>query len=271
MSDLLRRVLTALVLAPLAIGAVAAGGWWFIAFLALGVVLAQSELYGLCEGAGLRPFRPAGYAAGALVVAWPLWSAALPLATVALVVLLGAELYRREERPLGNAAAGALGVLYPAALAAWAGFLRVAAAPVVGEAGAAWLTGTALVAVWAADSFAYFAGRAFGRTPLFPRVSPKKTVEGLVGGVLGAVALTVLLKAWAMPFLGWADAVVIGVLAGVVGPIGDLTASLFKRSVGAKDSGTLLPGHGGLLDRIDAVLFVVPLVAIYLHFIAGVF
>lgn len=271
MSDLARRVLTALVLAPLAIGAVVLGGWPFLAFLVLLTVLAQAELYGMCEAAGVRPFRPPGYVAGALLVTVPLWGGALPLATVAVLILLAAELYRRQERPLENAAAGVLAVFYPAVLAAWVAHLRVGAAPVIGEAGAAWLTVTALVAVWAADSVAYFTGRAFGRTPLFPRVSPKKTVEGLIGGVVGAVAFTVLMKAVAMPFLGWIDAVVMGVLAGAVGPVGDLTASLFKRSVGLKDSGRLLPGHGGVLDRIDAALFVVPLIALYLDFISGVF
>lgn len=271
MSDLLRRVLTALVLAPLALGAVAAGGVWFAALLVVAVLLCQAELFELCEAEGLRPFRPAGFAAGVAVVLAPLWGPALAVASLALLGGLAAELGRRRERPLANAAALVLGAFYPAALAAWVGWLRVAPVPAVGEAGAAWLTVTALATVWGADTAAYFGGRALGRTPLFPRVSPKKTVEGLAAGVVAAVALALVLKAAALPFLGWSSAVVLGVLAGVVGPVGDLTASLFKRSVGAKDTGRLLPGHGGLLDRVDAVLFAVPLMALYLHHAARVF
>jgi phosphatidate cytidylyltransferase len=271
MSDLGRRVGTALVLIPLAVGAVLLGGWGFALFLVLVAGVAQAELYGLCEAAGLAPMRPLGLAAGALVVLAPLWPPALALATLAALALVAAELYRRHETPLGNAAAGVLGLVYPAALVAWMVHLRVAAAPALGEGAAAWLTLTVFVAVWAADSFAYFTGRAIGRRPLFPRVSPKKTVEGTVGGALGAVLPFAVLKLSALPVLGWADVVALGVIVGTLGPFGDLTASLFKRAVGAKDSGKLLPGHGGVLDRIDAMLFAIPGAAFYLQFVARVF
>jgi phosphatidate cytidylyltransferase len=116
---------------------------------------------------------------------------------------------------------------------------------------------------WFADTCAYFAGRLFGRHKLYPAVSPGKTVEGSMGGLLGSVLALVLAKLWYFPTLRWLDCVALAVPAGVVGQIGDLVESLVKRGAGVKDSGRLLPGHGGILDRVDAVLFAAPLVYAY--------
>lgn len=113
---------------------------------------------------------------------------------------------------------------------------------------------------WAADTGAYFAGRAFGRTKLYPRVSPKKTWEGLAGGVAGSMVWVLLIESFALPGFHWLDVFVMGPLASLSGVLGDLTESMLKRSHGVKDSGNILPGHGGLLDRIDSVLFVAPVV-----------
>lgn len=113
---------------------------------------------------------------------------------------------------------------------------------------------------WAADTGAYFAGRSFGRTRLYPRVSPKKTWEGLAGGVAGSMLWVLAIEAFALPTFSWATVLVMGPVASVAGVLGDLNESMLKRSHGVKDSGTILPGHGGLLDRIDSVLFVAPVV-----------
>lgn len=132
-----------------------------------------------------------------------------------------------------------------------------------GPSGAGWLTMTLCVAFFS-DTVAYFFGRAFGRTKLYAAVSPKKTVEGSVGGLLGGVLATAAVgKLWLVPELGWLDACVLGVGGSVAGQIGDLVESMIKRTHGVKDSGTLLPGHGGMLDRVDALLFVAPLVYWY--------
>lgn len=269
MSELSKRVLSALVAASLAVGAVVLGGWALGAFIGGVAVLAQRELYALAEASGARPLRPLGLAVGALVAVRALLPAAVPLAVVGLLALLVAELFRRLEGPLLNIAAGVLGVFYPAWLAGYVLELRVRGAEALGEAASIGLLVTALAAVWAADTFAYFAGRALGRRPLFPRVSPKKTWEGAAGGLVGAVAFVALMKAIALPVLSWLDVGAIGLLGGVAGPLGDLSESLLKRSVGVKDSGRLLPGHGGALDRLDAMLLAVPLVALYLEHVRG--
>lgn len=122
--------------------------------------------------------------------------------------------------------------------------------------GLGWLL-LAVLATWMTDTGAYLVGRSFGRRKLLPRVSPNKTVEGAVGG-LAASAITAILCAWAFGLgIGPAVAALVGVGLGIVGMVGDLAESMIKRHAGVKDSGTLIPGHGGVLDRIDALLFVV--------------
>ncbi|NOY90663.1 MAG: phosphatidate cytidylyltransferase [Deltaproteobacteria bacterium] len=128
--------------------------------------------------------------------------------------------------------------------------------------GGAWVMLTMLLA-WLSDTGAYFAGKAFGRHKLYPLISPKKTVEGAVGGLLAAVGSAVGMHYTLLPELPVLHAVGLGVLAGALGQLGDLFASLLKRSTGVKDSGKILPGHGGILDRIDALLITGALTWLY--------
>jgi phosphatidate cytidylyltransferase len=124
-----------------------------------------------------------------------------------------------------------------------------------------------LAATFAADTGAYFGGRYFGRIKLAPRVSPGKTVEGVFGGLLLALAATFFFKAVIFKQMTARDGYWVAGIAGLVGPLGDLAESLLKRAVGVKDSSNLLPGHGGFLDRVDALLFTGPAVYWYLQFI----
>lgn len=123
---------------------------------------------------------------------------------------------------------------------------------------------TVLIVAWVADTGAYFAGRFLGKSKLYEAVSPKKTWAGAWGGLAGSVAGVILLKLVYATWLGWVDVFAIAIPGGILGQLGDLSESLLKRSVGVKDSGALLPGHGGILDRIDAVLFIAPYVYGYL-------
>jgi phosphatidate cytidylyltransferase len=121
-----------------------------------------------------------------------------------------------------------------------------------------------LIVAWAADTGGYFAGRYLGDAKLYEAVSPKKTWAGAWGGITGSVVGVAALKLISAHDLSWLDVALIAIPGGILGQLGDLTESLIKRSVGVKDSGALLPGHGGLLDRIDAVLFIAPYVYAYL-------
>ena len=121
-----------------------------------------------------------------------------------------------------------------------------------------------LLIAWVADTGGYFAGRFLGNAKLYPAVSPKKTWAGAWGGLAGSVLGVAILKLFFATWLSWVDVFALAIPGGVLGQMGDLAESLIKRSVGVKDSGSLLPGHGGILDRIDAVLFIAPYVYTYL-------
>ncbi len=113
-----------------------------------------------------------------------------------------------------------------------------------------------LCIIWASDTFAYLTGKAFGKHKLFERISPKKTIEGFLGGLVGAVIISILIDIYSVrPMWQW---IILAVVLVVTGTIGDLVESSFKRAAKVKDSGTILPGHGGLLDRLDSLLFASP-------------
>ena len=131
----------------------------------------------------------------------------------------------------------------------------------------AWVLLT-MVLAWGSDTSAYFVGRKFGKTKLAPRISPKKTLEGSAGGLTASVVGAVIMSFF-LPGLGPVDAIALGILAGAAGQAGDLLISVLKRSSGVKDSGGILPGHGGILDRVDALAFTAPATRAYGHFIAG--
>ncbi len=276
MSNLTQRILTGLVGSVVVVVALWMGGVVFaLAFTAVGL-LAQVEIYRLLQKAGTRPLVGLGLAIGAVAVLRPvelMAPVAGPLLVLGGLAVLVAVLFLRTETPLLDAAATLFGAAYPAALCGALVALRVDdRAWLAGtNHGAFWLTTAVLFCVWGTDTFAYFTGRAIGTHPLFPRVSPKKTWEGAVGGVVGAVLLASSFKAFTplSSVLTWADVAAIAFACGVASPFGDLAESHFKRSVDVKDSASWLPGHGGMLDRIDAAVVAVPLVVIYLHFAKG--
>jgi phosphatidate cytidylyltransferase len=163
----------------------------------------------------------------------------------------GAELERAADR-VGRALLGAAWI----AQLGWLVFLRRL------DGGLAWVF-LALGISWLGDTGGYFAGRFFGRTPLYPRISPKKTWEGALGGVLAAMGGALAIRAIGLPTVPPAHAALLGAGLCVASIWGDLAESMLKRSFQVKDSGTFLPGHGGILDRIDSVIFVAPLLFLY--------
>jgi len=125
---------------------------------------------------------------------------------------------------------------------------------------------TLIILIWVNDSFAFFVGKNLGKRKLFESVSPKKTVEGFFGGVLFSLIAAFILS-YFCDFLSLTNLIVISLIASILGTAGDLVESKFKRQANTKDSGTIMPGHGGILDRLDSLLFVAPFVYLYIHYL----
>jgi len=180
-------------------------------------------------------------------------SLVLPFICVAMVYLFRFQEMQTVSRDF---AVSLLGILYIPVLLAHAVLLRML------PDGRNWIF-LVLFIVMASDSFAYFVGKKFGRHRLYEAVSPKKSIEGSLGGLVGGVLGASICKAWFFPGLSGVDVVLLGTAVGVFSQVGDLVESLLKRSFGVKDSGTLIPGHGGVLDRLDSLLFAFPLTYYY--------
>jgi phosphatidate cytidylyltransferase len=262
MSNLALRLLTAVVALPLVAVLVA----WreplgFGALMTLVVALALVEYTGVTLPSAPRPLRVAVVAVGVGLSVGVYLNPQLALvwALAALVAVSAAVLLAPGDVPGAGARLGlaTFGVFYIGLLAAPLPLLHRDA-----HDGPLWVA-VAIVTTFANDTGAYFGGRAFGRHKLYPRISPSKTVEGGVGGLVGGLGVLLLLRATLAHRLTVADCFLVAIPASVLGPVGDLVESMLKRAAGVKDSGRLLPGHGGLLDRIDALLFVGAWIYVY--------
>jgi phosphatidate cytidylyltransferase len=274
--NLAQRIGFAAVAIPLALGVVWYGGWLLVALIAAVAVLGTRELYQLFHNTGGRALEGAGLGAAAglppvvylvlaersrlLAEAWPYTAAAWLM----LVMTLALASRRPTERPLEAAGVTVFGVCYTAALPTFLIDLRHGSYAERSWAGA-WLVFFPLVVTWVCDTAAMFAGRAIGGPKLAPTVSPGKTRVGAAAGVAGALLVTPLFSSWIFPAVGvrapLGALLAVALVLSVVGQVGDLAESLFKRQAGVKDSSSLIPGHGGVLDRFDSLYFVVPAAA----------
>lgn len=249
------RVLSAIVLIPPILLLAYWGGIWFLGLIVLVGVLAGWEFYALVRRSDVVPLRWLGLAMIAACVAaayWPGSPYLAPVLTIFVVVSLVLTLFRHDAQPVTAWAWTVAGALYLGILLNH--FVALRNLP----QGLAWLA-VAVLLTWTNDSAAYFVGRAIGRHKFWPRHSPKKTWEGVVGGLVGAVLLGALLGVLWLG-LPWWNGALLGAVISATGPLGDLVESMVKRQFGAKDSGNLIPGHGGAWDRIDSLLFIVPTV-----------
>ena len=271
-SSLAQRVLSAVLLLPLIIVLVWWNIWSVAATVMVATLVALIELYAAFRQGGYQPRVAVGLACAlAIILALALQSTIaldliLPVLTLTIIVSLIAELaYESQPGSLPSWGLTLVGAFYVAWLLGHFILLRSLGTPLhdsifkpLGmQPGVAWIYYVCAV-TWLQDTGAYFVGRQFGRHKLAPILSPKKTWEGAVGGMIGAILTgvgCVLLLGLPITLLQGA---LLGVVGGVVGPLGDLSESLIKRQVGLKDAGNLIPGHGGLLDRLDSLLFTAP-------------
>jgi phosphatidate cytidylyltransferase len=251
-------------LIPLVLGAVYVGGDLFFVLVALVLGLASSEFVWLMERGDYRPALPLtwGFVGVGLFVARDPEGASAWIQP-AMAVLLGSALVwqlfqSQHPAPTADWALTVVGGLY----VGWMGGHLVALREV--PDGMRWLL-LPLVITWSADSGAYFVGSIWGRRKLAPRLSPGKTWEGTVGGWLTGVVAGGLLAG--LLRLGIVHGLALGALIGLASPLGDLGVSMIKRQVGAKDSGHLIPGHGGMLDRIDSILFTIVIGYYYVRWV----
>jgi phosphatidate cytidylyltransferase len=287
MSELALRVAVAVVAAPLALWIVLAGGAPLAALLAIVSALGAREFYRIARETGARPLDDVGIAlAGLLPLAihasyLGLFTVRPGLAALVVVLLLAATIWLRgvEGRPLGAAATTLLGVIYTAGMLGFAYAIRyhdsVIGYDIVGAkqlalgplalpvAPGGVLLVFPLILTWASDIGAFFVGRSVGGRKLIPSISPGKTVSGAVGGLILTMLVAwlyvrlVLVPVAHLGFTPW-GALLFGAAISVAAQSGDLYESLLKREAGVKDSSHIIPGHGGVLDRCDSLLFVLP-------------
>lgn len=287
MSNLAKRVLVAAVAIPLALGIVWYGGLALALLVMVAAVLGTRELFDLAEKTGVRPLRGLGMTLAALaplatwllaaapssagsgildglgrtpvwlLSQWPLGAALLP------IVVLGGVLWKRAatDRPISAAAVTLLGPIYCGVLPSTLLVIRYAAGP--GESWAAtWMVFFPLAITWLCDSFAMWGGMMIGGAKMAPTISPGKTRAGGIAGLLGGVLTAVIFVPVALTPTGKGFSLGIAALMGLIlaatAQVGDLAESLLKREAGVKDSGGLIPGHGGVLDRLDSLYFVLP-------------
>jgi phosphatidate cytidylyltransferase len=251
-SDLPLRVLTAVGLIVIFLGSLYQP--YLIGALILIVLgLAAGEIYTVLIRAGHHPLAIFGFVgvAGAMIGTWIWEPVAIPMAILLTLVatLLFYGVVPDRSRPLHNTSLTMLGVL-------WIGGLGGFAFDIIKAEDYAWLVAALVVTVALMDIGQYFVGRRIGKRALAPVVSPKKTVEGLVAGVLVALLVGVGFSYFGPFDLG--SGLLIGAVVALVAPIGDLAVSVIKRAIGVKDMSSILPGHGGILDRIDAMIFTIP-------------
>src|SRR6185295_10722206 len=246
------------------------GGLPLAAFLSLVSAGCAWEFYRIATASGLEPLDPVGIPlAGAVpllayAAAVGLYRPTLAVPAVALLIILSAVIWARgtARRPLGAASATVMGVLYTGGLLSFGYALREHPYAFGNRAGTA-LVALPLVLTWASDIGAYFVGRAVGGRKLIPAVSPGKTVSGALGGLVATIIVSWVyarftLRPVALLTMTTAAAILFGAVISIAAQIGDLVESLLKREANVKDSSHLIPGHGGLLDRLDSLLFVLP-------------
>ncbi|ELS01046.1 CDP-diglyceride synthetase [Xenococcus sp. PCC 7305] len=274
------RILSAIIAIFLALGMIVLGGWYFSVAIGILIFLAQIEYFRLVRATGIEPAAKTTFVVSQLLL---ISSTITPNITDAMFCLGGTIicfylLFQPKMATIADISSSILGLFYCGYLPTYWVRLRVSLPhnnsmtnlPLDGYWPTSWsdfqqwpnaliLTFLVMACIWAADIGAYFMGKIFGRTKL-SAISPKKTVEGAAFGILGSLIVAEL-GAWYFDFPGWRfSGIILGSLIGVTSLLGDLTESMMKRDAGVKDSGQLIPGHGGILDRTDSYVFTAPLV-----------
>lgn len=269
LSENLKRIAVSFAAIPVIILACYFGGYYFLAFVIFISIAAYYEFVTFCKkkeissNLWLAPLI-------ILILIINQYKHFIDLYTITIVsslLLLIFELFRNKGSAILNLGAAYLGIFYIGLFSTSLLGLREFYPNVdeLYERGG-YLIITILAGIWIGDSAAYYGGTAIGKHKLFPRVSPKKSWEGAIFGFIFSIGAMILAKLIVLDFISWNNVVLIGIIIGIFGQIGDLVESLLKRDAGVKDSSSIIPGHGGVFDRFDSLLFVAPAVWFYLRY-----
>ena len=263
--SLARRLLAAAVFLPCFFIIAHRGGIYYLILVDMIIILGLFEFYKMMEAKGLRPYKWIGILSGG-ALPWYLFFRqgiyANVLLTLTFIAVMIAELIRKDKgHAVYHISVTIFGVLYVSWLGSHLMLLREL--PII--AGLDYAIGFKFVIIvftltWCYDTGAYTFGRIFGRHKLFPSISPSKTIEGAIGGTFLSIAGILIVRGLMDTQLGIVDAVALAIAASVIGQLGDLVESMIKRDAKIKDSSTAIPGHGGILDRFDSLLFTAPLI-----------
>lgn len=257
------------------------GGLWLhpVSFFLTGLIILtglQYEYYLMIRNTGVRPQMVpgmitgiTGYVLATLIAAGYLHMKLFLILVPMILALMITELYRKEKKPFDSLAHTVFCIIYtaiPCSLFPFAAFSHEGLKPLISAGSIIFSPGILIgffILIWASDTGAYLAGITFGRHRLMERISPKKSWEGFFGGAILALIISWLLSGWfgVIDRAGW---MIASVIISVSGTYGDLIESMLKRSIGVKDSGTIMPGHGGFLDRFDSAVISFPLVFLFI-------
>jgi phosphatidate cytidylyltransferase len=271
-SSIVLRVLASVAFIPCFIVITLRGGYHLVALIDIVIFIGMLEFYAMMEGKGIRPYKGIGVLCG-LALSWYMFFRAGVYAnmflTLALMAIMGLELTRRDTKmAVYHVSTTILGVIYVAFLTSHIVLLRELPLliDVPYSLGSSFVF-LAFVVTWSSDTGAYFVGTLVGRRPLLPRISENKTREGAVGGMAFAIVGALVSKYTFAGYLAVWQALLLGILGSVVGLAGDLVESMIKRDVDIKDASETIPGHGGVLDRFDSLLFTGPVIYYILKFV----
>ena len=264
----LKRVLTALLLLPVLILIVYLGrGWLFNALIIGCIFICIREYFSLMDQGGMPCFKSSGILISigliiVFIIRRPEWILFMITAALLFLFLNAIASGQPMSETVPRLSVTLLGLIYVPWMMSFLILIR-------GFKGGAYLIFFLLAVIWSGDTFAYYTGSLMGRHLLCQRISPKKTVEGMLGGLGGSILAASLAGHFWLPRVSWFVYPLTGLTLGAIGQLGDLSESILKRWAGAKESGAILPGHGGLLDRIDGLIFSAPVFYFLLLVIIG--
>lgn len=266
-----KRILISIVFLPCLMVIARRGGIYYLILIDMIILSGLWEFYRMMEAKGLRPYKIIGILSGITLPWYIFFQQGIYANFLLSIIFMGVmvlELARKEKGlAVYHISVTIFGVFY----VAWLGSHLVLLRELPHLLGLDYSTGFSFVIMvfaltWCYDTGAYTVGRIAGRHKLFPSISPGKTVEGAIGGVFFSIAGILIVRYLMAPYIGLYQAVSLGIFASVIGQAGDLVESMLKRDVMIKDSSSTIPGHGGVLDRFDSILFTAPLIYYYLKY-----